>query len=618
MKKLPLVAAILFLFVAISGLSLGGTSNSLMDISASGSQLVCTNRDSGTLSIVDLEKGELVQEIKVGRHPEGVTYIGDTNLVVVAVYADDLLTVVDTASGKVVRTIDVTDEPYGVIDAGDGKHVYATLEFPGQLIRVDVTTGKVTDTWDVGQFPRGLAKSSTGQIYISEYLTGALKQFDIASGQLTNVDAGTGDVFPGWQGTAEDSLARQVTLHPVSNKAYLAHQRSRVTVAHGSGSIFPYVSAVNTKPGNDPEAKRRRRVQMDSFRGTYVVANPWETAISPDGQSLYVIFGGTDDMFVCNVLDDDYRELEYKGGLRVGSNPRAVRVSPDGATFYVYNALDFNVVGYNAKSLQQVMDVKVTNWPYSDEVLLGKKLFYTANPPMTSRRWISCSSCHPDSDADGRTWQQPEGLRNTQPMLGLKHTHPIHWSADRDEVQDFEITIRSALMQGRGLINGPVNDGLADPNGGRSEALDALAAYTNSHGFTQSPFAKQGLSESAERGKALFFSKETQCATCHSGAYFTDQKMHDVGTAATDPTEKLGPEFDTPTVLAVYRSGPYLHHGQAKTLREVLVEFNQEDIHGKTTHLTDQQLNDLVEYLKALPIADMPSEVEESGHLSRR
>jgi cytochrome c peroxidase len=311
-------------------------------------------------------------------------------------------------------------------------------------------------------------------------------------------------------------------------------------------------------------------------------------------------------MFVCKVLDDDYRELEYAGGLRIGSNPRAVRVSADGSRFYVYNALDFTVVGIDSSTLKQVMSVDVTQWPHGEDMLLGKKLFYTANPPMTQQRWISCSSCHPDGDADGRTWHNPEGLRNTQPMLGLKHTHPIHWSADRDEVQDFEITIRSPLMQGRGLIRGPVHAGLAEPNAGRSRELDALAEYTNSHGFTQSPFAKLGLSDAAKRGKELFFAAKTRCAECHSGTYFTDLKMRDVGTVRTDPSEKLGPEFDTPTLLSVYRSAPYLHHGQAATLEDVLTTQNPDDRHGVTSHLSPAQVADLVEFLKALPLDDLP------------
>jgi hypothetical protein len=43
-----------------------------------------------------------------------------------------------------------------------------------------------------------------------------------------------------------------------------------------------------------------------------------------------------------------------------------------------------------------------------------------------------------------------------------------------------------------------------------------------------------------------------------------------------------------------------LHDGSAATLREVLTEANKKDEHGKTSHLGDEQISDLVEYLRSL------------------
>ena len=140
--------------------------------------------------------------------------------------------------------------------------------------------------------------------------------------------------------------------------------------------------------------------------------------------------------------------------------------------------------------------------------------------------------------------------------------------------------------------------------------LDALAIYSNSFEFTfLSPHipAPGKLSEAAQRGKTLFFSKAVGCADCHSGPYYTDSslqkpfKLHDVGTGKDDPREKMGPKYDTPTLLGVYRTAPYLHHGKAKTLRDVLTTCNKEDKHGKTSHLQPDELDDLVEFLKSLP-----------------
>ena len=221
----------------------------------------------------------------------------------------------------------------------------------------------------------------------------------------------------------------------------------------------------------------------------------------------------------------------------------------------------------------------------------------------------------PDGLTDGRVWQNPDGPRRTPHLFGLAHTHPLHWSADRDESQDFEYTIRGKLMQGRGLTTAAMKGNeLEETMSGRSKDLDALALYTNSFGFRLSPHipAAGKLSPEAERGKSLFFNKDTNCASCHSGPYYSDSsltkpfKLHDVGTGDGE-NEKLGPSFDTPTLLGVYRMGPYLHDGRAKTLDDVLT-INPGDKHGKTSQLTKGQRDELVAFLKSLPYEMPPLE----------
>lgn len=602
LARLVAICAAIF-SVAVSVLpSFAGSGSSLLDISADGKLLACTNRDSGTVTIVALPEHQKLHEIPVGHHPEGVAFLGTTHQLAIAVYRDDRVVFVDGDKGEVTAQVDVFDEPYGVVSTQDGSKVFVTLDFPGRVVEIDANTQQVTRDLPVGQFTRGIALApDERRLFVTEYYAGNVIALDVASGKEADR----------WEGISNDNLARQVIVHPSRPKAYVTHIRSRVTAVHGEGSIFPYVSVIDTQPATDPEATRRRRIPMDSFLGALVTANPWDCAISPDGKQFYVVFAGTDDMFACNVVDDDYREIKYRKYMpSIGKNPRGVRVSPDNQTFYVYTALDFKVTAYDASSLKPITRIDVTEYPKSDEMLRGKILFYSAQQPMSARKWISCSSCHPDGEPDGRTWHNPEGLRNTQSLAGMAWTHPIHWSADRDEVQDFEHTIRGKLMQGRGLIFGQLASELGDPNSGRSKDLDALAVYSNSHTYPLSPFAKSGLNESAQRGKELFFAKETRCAECHSGPMYTNSVRrseivkHDVGTGGDDPSEKMGPLYDTPTLLGVYRTAPYLHHGKAETLEEVLTKCNPEDRHGETSHLSPEQVKDLVEFLKALPYED--------------
>ncbi|MCO6456338.1 MAG: c-type cytochrome [Pirellulaceae bacterium] len=576
-----------------------GTSNSLLDISADGQLLACSNRDAGTVTLIQLPDLKKLREVPVGATPEGVTFLGDSHQVAVAVYGDDQIVLLDADTGETLHTIPVFDEPYGLVSSPDGRRLYATLDYPGQVVTIDVATAAVVAQHNAGSFLRGLALAGEPpRLYVTEYYTAT----------VIALAPETGQILDRWPAASTDNLARQLIPHPRRPKLYVPHIRSRVTAVHGEGSIFPYLSVIDTRADQE---RRRTRIPMDAFLGNRVTANPWEVAVSADGRKLAIVFSGTNDMFVCDVVDDDYREVTYRGYVTLGHNPRAVRFSPDGLKLYVYNALDFELVAYDAESLRAAGKVAVCENPLGGQVLQGKRLFYSALPPMVGRRWISCSSCHPDGQPDGRTWHNPEGLRNTQSLAGLLDTHPIHWSADRDEVQDFEHTIRGPLMQGRGLIPGRVNESLAEPNAGRSAEADALAAYTNSHKFALSPHGKQGLSAEAARGRELFFSRETACASCHSGKLYTDSApgpadklvRHDVGTGQDDPTEKMGPAFDTPSLLGVYRTAPYLHHGRAATLEDVLTTCNPDDRHGKTSHLNPGQIADLVEFLKALPYA---------------
>ncbi|GIW81747.1 MAG: hypothetical protein KatS3mg105_3554 [Gemmatales bacterium] len=601
------IALSLVVSVVVYQAGWAGTSNSLLDVSPDGSLLLVTNSDNGTVTVVDTKAQKAIHEIAVGDKPEGVTWIGNGPLAAVTVNREHKVVFFNPRSGKIIKTLKVPFEPYGIVANTAGTRAWVTHDYPGLVSEIDTKTMQIVREMKAGKFLRGIAlPPDEKRLYVAEFYTATLHALDLASGKVVDT----------WQGQPRDNLCRHVVIHPSPSypKAYLSHLRAKVEVADGSGSIFPALSICDLRP---KEGRRRVRIDMDTYNNVRVVTNPWEAAISSDGKRIYTIYAGTDDMNISKLLNDDYQEIERIGNaINLGKNPRAIRISPDDKTVYVYNSLDFAVSVHDADTMRRRATIRVCDPPKTPEWVLGKILFNTANPPLTSRRWIACSSCHPDGHSDGRVWQNPEGLRKTPHLFGLAHTHPLHWSADRDEVQDFEYTIRGRLMQGRGLLKGNIKPKkgfepteLEEKLSGRSKELDALAVYTNSFEFILSPHipAPGKLSAAAERGKKLFFSKEVGCSSCHSGPYYTDStlkqpfNLHDVGTGDLDPTEKIGSKYDTPTLLACYRTAPYLHHGKAKTLKDVLTTFNKRDRHGKTSHLSPQQIDDLVAFLKSLP-----------------
>ncbi|MCA9079252.1 MAG: c-type cytochrome [Planctomycetaceae bacterium] len=125
------------------------------------------------------------------------------------------------------------------------------------------------------------------------------------------------------------------------------------------------------------------------------------------------------------------------------------------------------------------------------------------------------------------------------------------------------------------------------------------------------------MSESAIRGKQLFFSDKSNCTACHAGANFTDELYHNlgVGMAVEEPDlgrfaetkeDKDRGAFKTPTIRNVALTAPYMHDGSQKTLEEV-VEWYVKGGHPndhlsdkvKKLELSDQDKADLVEFMKA-------------------
>jgi cytochrome c peroxidase len=238
--------------------------------------------------------------------------------------------------------------------------------------------------------------------------------------------------------------------------------------------------------------------------------------------------------------------------------------------------------------MRETKRIPTTHSPLPAVIRRGKLLFFSSHTPDLSRdRWMSCASCHFDGEHDGRTWMFTAGPRNTTSLRGAVDTLPLHWSADRNEIQDFEFTKPNAE--------------LAAPNAGRSADLDALAAYVLSLQMKPSPWAGD-----VGRGRAIFNRADVGCATCHRAPLYTDSTLssvpyllHDVGTGDA-PEERLGPAFDTPSLRGVWDTSPYLHDGSAATLRDVLVTRNANDRHGHTSQLSESELTDLIAFLKSL------------------
>ena len=554
-------------------------------VSADGERLVTVNPDSGSISLVDIVGRSVIREIPVGIDPAMVTINAEGTVAWVTLRGDDRIAKVDLEFG-LVTTLESGRSPVGVLSDHAGR-VYVSVSGTREILVLNAVDLEILATIPVADRPHGLALTADRERLLVTHLL---------SGELTVIDTESLTILARIQAGTDANLSRSVVVDPDSSTAWMPHTRSNSTnpALLFDTTLFPVASAIDLMTlQNDV----RRRIAFDIV--DQPVNIPIDATITSD-RRMVVVHAGSNDATVI-----DLGTGTSPGRFSTGHSPIGVALSPFETEIYVNNALSGSVTIVDANSHQVLDEVVVTAIPLAPDVLNGKRLFNSsARTDLAKDHWISCAGCHPGDGMDGRTWFFRDGPRNTPSLLGVVDTLPVHWSGDLDELQDVESTIRT-IQAGTGLA--PLHSGCdpacdqAPPNAGRSQDLDDLAAYMRTLTLRPSPNLVSGrLSGAARRGLAIFFSPATGCAECHPPPLFTDRKKHDVGTA-TDPSERKGSSFDTPSLRGIHETAPYFHDGSAATLKDVLTTRNPTNQHGRTSGMSQQDVDDLISFLRSLP-----------------
>jgi len=595
-------------------------------ITADGSRLLTTNRTADTVSVIDIASGRVTGEIKIGAstpgkeeailtHPIGVeSGAGPTAIVAsadgktayVANRLADTISVIDVATGETRAQIAVANQPFDLVLSSEGKLYVACCGRDEVVQVINTASNEVVGSIAVAQNPRCLALSSdekTLLVSCDPYdTTRFLNVIDVASGEVR----------------------QRVALQMVANLRGVAFVRPNVAVVvHLNPN--PYAPLTQVQQGwvntnclsfvflnsNEPLVVG---LLLDEITQYY--SNPYDIAVTPDGRFAYVSCSGADEILVVDLakaikLIESTPEKE-RGLLRsrlglsrrfiaakiaVGANPSGMAISSDGKMVYVANRLDdsVSVISTATNSVTSVMRLSAESG--ISQLRRGEILFNSAS--ICFQGQFSCASCHPEGHTTGLSWDlEDDGLgnpKNIKSFRGVGGTEPFRWQGEAITIGTEECgpTVTGAM---RGEMLSDID-------------LEALTAYVTSLRPLPNPHARPGetLSIAAERGKAIFLGKAA-CKRCHTGIALTNGKRRFVETGPGRPDKIVlasGPtiyptRFDVPHLLGVWDSGPYLHDGRAATLHEIFTEHNANDKHGKTSKLTTEELNDLVEYLKSL------------------
>lgn len=602
------------------------------------------NPDNDTVTAIDEATLAVSWEAPAGDDPQALAIAPDGKLWV-ANRGDATLSVLDRSTGVLQDTIALpaASEPGGIAFAPDGSAAYVTLEATGRLLRVD-PLGAITGSLDVGPHPRGIAISGdSSRIFITRFVSAPARLTDpgnpasivlpeaevreVAAAGLTPVrtfslhfDAGPDSEA---SGRGVPNYLAAVAISSDGRRALVPSQKDNV--ARGlflDGEPLTFESRTRTILS---EIDLVANVENAPARIDFNDRDTAQAALfSPLGDLVFVAFQGSN---LVEVRDANEPTLRL-ASIPTGFAPQGLAIDVDGfgrTLLYVQNFLSRSVsiidvstlVAGTGNATTLLAEVPAVGAEVlSPTLLAGKRIFYNADDGrMNQDGYLSCAGCHDGGRADGQVWdftQSGEGLRNTIELVGrsgIGHGN-VHWTANFDEIQDFENDIRLAFS-GSGFLSQAdwldTLDPLGAPKAGRSADLDALAAYVASFvRFPRSPYRNPdgSLTPDAVAGKAVFAT--AGCASCHAGSSFRDGVRHDVGTLQVSSGQGnglplAGVGIDTPTLKGLWRTAPYLHNGAAATLDAVL------DEPAHVGALTPTEKSDLVAYLAQIDDLENPA-----------
>jgi YVTN family beta-propeller protein len=576
-------------------------------LSPNGTRLYVLCQGADEVRVLNAATGALVRTIPVGHVPRGLSFSPDGKRLFVANSWDDTVTVIDTESGRVKATWVAGFEPSGVVEDRAGKTLYVADRIGNNITVLDASTGEEKTTLEAGRGVSYLTLSGDGgRLYATHVYPNATEHRTPPKSEITVIDPARVRVvdrltLPDVAGVFHVAVSRDGRL----GLAAELHPKNLVPLAHVEhGWAF-----VDTLTVFGADVGRSVEVPLDELDRYY--AMPFGVVISADKSRIYVTHGGSD----CVTVIDTKKMLNYIRAhpepfaedlsasahyvvtrVAVGKNPRGLVLSRDGSRLYVANRLDDSISVIATRENRVTQTIKLAGPEKVSALRRGEQTFYTAKYAFQGE--FGCSNCHIDSTFDGLQWDlEPDGfgkdIVDNRLIEDLRGTEPFKWNGGNPTL---------------GVECGPRTEKYFF----RSQTFDDLTRadlvlYIRSLPSRPNRWraANGELTPAQERGRVIFnrvvdklgqpIPASNRCGFCHSGPKGTSQKSFDVGTGKTVDNSSL---FDTPQLMSVALTAPYLHDGSAKSLEEIWTVYNSHDRHGRTNDLTKDELNDLVEYLR--------------------
>lgn len=577
-------------------------------VSPDGNLVYVANHTADSVSVISVGSGQVEAEIPVGHGPRAVVLSPDGATLYVALSRDHAVGIVDLGQRALAGSRACGYEPWDLVLSPDGRTLYTANFISNDISVIDLenTTARGTGRIAVSRTPTRVALSPDGNtLWVNHLLaeqpatnpgqTTFVSEVDLRSGRVINKHRSPGNMLMNIGLTLTSDAGYVCSVHLRPNFNVTPTQLHQGWVHNNALTLVPV--------DGQHEAVT---VLLDNVSSG--AANPHGVVVSQDGKTLLVGHRGTHELSVIDMdnlialLDQSTPDVLARASSNLGFlwtsgdiirrvpcgglGPKGLAVCEQSGRVYLANYYSDTVTVLHPETFEVMQTIDLGTSPRMDQVRRGEFLFNDGTHCF--QRWLSCTSCHPDARADGVNWDLlNDGMRNPKNAKSLI----LSWATPPAMSLGVRSSMEVAVEKGFLFIQ------FVKPT---ESDVEAVRAYLRAAEPIPSPWhrlADGSLNLQAQRGQAVFAG--AGCTECHPAPLYTDMKMYDVGTQSSRDFEQHR-TFDTPTLIEMYRTGPYLHDGRAATLREVLTVFNQEDRHGRTSHLTDAEIDDLVAFLMSL------------------
>lgn len=512
---------------------------------------------------------------------------------------------IDPVTGKTDLLASAGHTPNAPVLSTDGKVLYVCSRFSNEVVVVDVSSGNVLAKIPVLREPVAAALTPDGSaLVIANHLPVGRADQDSMAAAVSLIDTQIRRTLTAIDLPNGSTNVLGLCLSPDGAYAYVTHILGR----HHLPTTQIERGWINTNALSVIDLKDRRLLNTVLLDDVDLgAANPWGVTCTAEGRFLVVSLSGTHELCLIDRAELHARLARVAAGEQVTAASRTPEDVPNDSSFLVglkkrvklhgKGPRGLVVVGTKAFAAEYFTDslaivdlgkansvaprsVPLQTPVKATEARRGEMLFHDAD--LCFQQWQSCASCHPGSGrADVLNWDLlNDGIGNPKNTRSLLLAHRTPPSMSLGVRATAEVAVRAGIRYIQFAVR-PESDAVA------------IDRYLESLAPVPSPYLIDGKPRpAATRGEQIFHS--AGCASCHSGSLYTNGRLYDVGTASgLDSAET----FDTPTLVEVWRTAPYLHDGRAATMKDVLTVCNPHDRHGNTSRLTEEQLADLVEFL---------------------